>query len=49
MVRDKLSTFEPDLLKIGNISIHIPVAGDHRIRIIDDIRGYENDNLHKIS
>ncbi len=49
MVRDVLSTFEPDSLKTGEISIRIPGEGDTRARLIDKLRGHDNDNLPKIS
>ena len=49
LVRDVLSTFEPDSLKIGEISIRIPSEGDTRARLIDELRGHDNDNLPKIS
>ena len=49
LVRDVLSTFEPDSLKIGEISIRIPGEGDTRARLIDELRGHDNDNLPKIS
>jgi hypothetical protein len=48
-VRDALCILDPDKIRIGNIAIQLPGIKIERTSFIDDLRGFENNNLYKSS
>jgi hypothetical protein len=48
-VRDALSTLNPERVRLGNITINLHGDSDKRLKMVDDLRGFDNENLSKIS
>jgi hypothetical protein len=48
-VRDVMSILNPERVELGNITINIQGNKDERMNTVDDLRGFDNENLRKIS